>query len=326
MVNGLSVGHLGERLAAVFGIIVSKGELQRYSVTGSGEGSAQQTLFSLNKKEMSERLRTLGRHVQVVAGELAAWGDEPALRQSEFDKDWLQSLLDQAAAVRHELVGKEVIDSLEVVCASTSAAVKLLSGIPDAYEEEAEFMAKIGKDGAKLVKEQQNLAKHKAVLLKKLKSHDEEHGDRDEEEFPYAKEVSEEAEKTIGKVLRQVTLHTLLCLIRNPAIRNPKEVALRKNLTEVHGQFKAMQENHEKHWGIPQQTAVMDEAAEILGLEPTAEPTAPTAESTLVVKDDDEPEKKQSRKAFPKETLKPVPKPKRNSSKRAPAAKKQRIK
>lgn len=210
-----------------------------------------------SKKEKSSSVERLTKHHTALLLQLEAWtdsmeaGSPPTLQRAGFDHPWLQGFVDYIGKAKKGYAEDQAQLAISHLDSLSSDSHKMVNGTPDPLKNEQKFLNYVAKHGARMAAQKGDLEKAKAQaddIIAKFKLNVDEVDTRG---------TICEAGELIKDLLHTIMAYTLLCLIRNPLIRSPKEQKLRSDLKSVRDQLR--EQNAQL---VPEFLA---EAAEILG-------------------------------------------------------------
>lgn len=210
----------------------------------------------VQKKESEAAHKRLADHVEGVAQDVSQWVAEaareaPVLQRAGFQLEWLKAVLGGGQGCLEKSTSESIQRLTNLLGTAVATARKVSVGTPDAIEQEAQFLQYMQAKGAKLVSGKAEVDKQRALLEKHVMA-------AQVKETQQAKLLADSAE--LSRDITSITLaYALVCCLRNPAIRNPKETSLRKNLAMVLAQV-------EEDAAATYLSALSQEAREVLQL------------------------------------------------------------
>lgn len=179
-----------------------------------------------SRKEQSKSTERLGKATANLEYHLEDMKKDPSESIPAlvgFSSEWIAEFVKHAKQAQ----AKAGDDQVTVAIGELKTAADKLSGLLDPCPDlskpnsETKYLSFMGKHGAAIVKEKAEVEKHISgaqAALKRAGTTLQDSGN---------KEVFEGAEEQVSTAMALVEMYTILALLRNPSIRNPKETSLR---------------------------------------------------------------------------------------------------
>ena len=185
-------------------------------------------------------LERLASHVSVLQKDLSVWNHSQAeivspLQKLGLEKEWLSKFVQRAEDAQSSTAVDHVRQQLAQLKLKMDSCDKLFIKAPDPNEHERKFLAFMQKHGGTAADHKtaiEDLAQLIRYTMQKMKV-EPSSVDKDG--------ILQAADSMASEVLQIILLYTLVTFVRNPAISNPTETDLRKQLSGILVQAEAME-------------------------------------------------------------------------------------
>jgi hypothetical protein len=194
-------------------------------VPPTGESSTKK------KQQHQHNIASLTRHVDMLTGHTEPWSQDAILRRAGFGKEGLVAFIERVKTSIKETSESGIAASLRTLGVEHQKCSEHIGKTPDPECDEKGFMACVAKNGTKFDAYSKQLTK----LIEEVKVVAQ--AAKIAIEVADSASLVKQAECTIESVKHLIAIYTLLVLMRNPQVRNPRETDIRNMLKQVRAEF-----------------------------------------------------------------------------------------